>query len=106
MIENNRVSRFDCTRLVMLYALRYENDRKNELSKLMDLLSQSGTPQDQVSLIPTLLKYAGSNARGPDVFGNKNALLRRFKSVSRGLKVWNINTNINIDIDIDIKLFL
>ena len=47
----------DRLKLVLLYALRYENEPNNAILALTQKLIDIGVSQDQLKLIPTLLKY-------------------------------------------------
>jgi hypothetical protein len=59
MIENKRISREDATRLLMLYALRYENSSGAELVNLMNLLSKTGATPEQLRVrLPLMPVYA------------------------------------------------
>jgi len=77
-------------RLVLLYALRYEND--SYISQLKDELRKSGI-EEQVQLVDGLLSYAGSHVRSGDLFQNKNFLQMARSAFQRGFKgVQNVYT--------------
>jgi vacuolar protein sorting-associated protein 45 len=93
---NDASIRFDeRLRLVMLYALRYENER-NELPQLKSLLRDravSDAERSKVRAIDELLAYAGHQVRGGDLFNNKSFMSKASKFLSSGLKgVENIYT--------------
>lgn len=66
LIHDPRVRLSDAVRLVLLYALRYEN-QKNELKNLIKLLTQRGASEDDIHRIQLLLDYAGPRT-GSDGF--------------------------------------
>jgi len=81
-------------RLVMLYALRYEN-KNNDTDQLISALqSVEGITPEQIQSIHSLLLYAGSGKRIGDVFAEKTITNKfGFKTVFQGLKgVDNIYT--------------
>ncbi|TPP61568.1 Vacuolar protein sorting-associated protein 45 [Fasciola gigantica] len=70
LIHDPRVRLSDAVRLVLLYALRYEN-QKNELKDLIRLLMQRGASEDDVHRVQVLLDYTGPRTRsdGFTLFG-------------------------------------
>merc|ERR1712050_261336 len=70
MLKGNSITNMERLRLVLLYALRYEND--SSVGTLKDQLRQKGIGQDQIGLVEQLLRYAGSHARSGDLFKNKS----------------------------------
>jgi len=80
-------------RLVILYALRYETTSSNETRALTDELTQLGLEKEQLEIIPAMLKYAGANVRGSNIFNNSNFFKIGITTLKRGLKgVQNIYT--------------
>jgi vacuolar protein sorting-associated protein 45 len=79
-------------RLVALYALRYEKHQNNSLPAIRDLLIHSGVDPLKVSVINTLMSYAGSSQRQEDLFSSSD-LFSRARSGFKGLKgVENVYT--------------
>jgi len=92
-LDDPRIAQSDKLRIVILYALRYENHSSNETSSLVDKLGQLKIEKEKLALIPAMLKYAGSNARGADVFMNKTLVKSIAKTLKRGIRgVENIYT--------------
>lgn len=93
-LNNPKLTDADRLRLVILYALRYEN-QKNEIPTLKSLLRDragSDVARDQIRAVDMMLQYAGSKVRGGDLFGSKGALAK-FTSVFAGVKgVENVYT--------------
>lgn len=85
LINNPNVRDSDATKLVMLYALRYQNHSNNELAGLRSLLKKRGVPEQQLKNIVNILEYAGTHARQSDLFNVENAVKitkRFFKGLS------------------------
>lgn len=71
-IKGSKITNMQRLRLVLLYALRYE-DRKT-IATLKKELQNKGISPEQVRLVDQLLAYSGSHVRSGDLFGNKTAL--------------------------------
>ncbi|CAD7963568.1 unnamed protein product [Amoebophrya sp. A120] len=71
-------------RLVLLFALRYENER-GAIDSLKEELRRSKIDPEQIQLVDCLLKYAGANVRGGDLFGNKTWLNAGLTRLAKGL---------------------
>eukprot|EP01098_Paradermamoeba_levis_P008379 TRINITY_DN3480_c0_g2_i1.p1 TRINITY_DN3480_c0_g2~~TRINITY_DN3480_c0_g2_i1.p1 ORF type:complete len:571 (-),score=168.83 TRINITY_DN3480_c0_g2_i1:184-1896(-) len=85
MIENPKVNPSDKLRLVLLYALRYEQTSGNEVGKLLDLLARNGVDHSDLRSVNTIMKYGGVNVRIGDLFQNKNLLAIASQTFKRGL---------------------
>mmetsp|Transcript_21447 Transcript_21447/g.55201 ORF Transcript_21447/g.55201 Transcript_21447/m.55201 type:complete len:634 (+) Transcript_21447:87-1988(+) len=93
LIVNKAVSPVDKLRLVLLYALRYENNEANALHRFVDLLQANGVSSDRLKLLPALLQQCGSGTRQNDLFSNKSFFAVAKKSLQRGIKgVQNVYT--------------
>jgi len=80
-------------RLVLLYALRYEREPSNRISKFTELLGASGASDDQCGLVPLILRHYGAAHRAGDLFGNKSMLTVMKKTLHRQVKgVQNVYT--------------
>lgn len=85
------ITNMERLRLVILYALRYEHD--GSISQLKDLLRNRGIGDDQVALVDQVLRYAGSHARGNDLFQNKSFFAQAKSAVASSFKgVENVYT--------------
>ncbi|KAF7266093.1 vacuolar protein sorting 45 [Rhynchophorus ferrugineus] len=85
LLHNDKIRHTDAAKLVMLYALRYQNQSNNELSSLIDLLYKRGVSDKLIKYIIYLLEYAGSHARQSNLFNVENAVKitkRFFKGLS------------------------
>ncbi|XP_047139616.1 vacuolar protein sorting-associated protein 45 isoform X1 [Hydra vulgaris] len=93
LILNQKVRHIDATRLVLLYALRYERTPNNEIKALRNDLQKRGVDDQLLKLVLNIIEYCGATVRGSDIFGqNKNALAMTKKFI-KGLKgVENIYT--------------
>jgi len=86
-------NKYDLLKLVMIYALRYEESSSNQLSTFIELLFERGLTEDEVGLLSALTAYAGAASRMGDLFENSNLLKIARYSITRGLKgVDNIYT--------------
>jgi vacuolar protein sorting-associated protein 45 len=74
-LNSPRIMRPDKLRLGLLYALRYEASAN--LHMVQQAMSKGGVPPDMVKLLPVMLRYGGSKARGPGLFGEQHNLMSR-----------------------------
>lgn len=71
----------DKLRLAMMYALRYETATTNAIPAVCEAAKRGGVPPDSIALVDAILKYAGTNVRGPGLYGtNKDAASKFMKS--------------------------
>jgi hypothetical protein len=49
-LDDPRIAKADKVRIVILYALRYENHGSNETSNLVDKLSHAGIEKDKIAV--------------------------------------------------------
>lgn len=85
LIANSKVRNIDVARLVMLYALRYQNHTNNDIVGLLEALKKRGLPDELVQQVVSVLEYGGSHARQSDLFGFESAAKitkRLFKGLS------------------------
>ena len=68
LIEKEGINKLEALRLVMLYAIRYEDDDKIRQLKSA-LTSTLSIQQEQIGYIDSLLEYAGKSKRKGDLFG-------------------------------------
>jgi vacuolar protein sorting-associated protein 45 len=61
----------DSLKLVILYALRYENYKYNEIKNLIDYLERKGLEKSVLKVVQYFLKYGGSSVRNPGTFSWK-----------------------------------
>ena len=71
----------DKLRLGMLYALRYEDSGNVNLVKTA--MARGGVSEDMIGLVDTVLRYGGSKARGPGLYGerSKDLMTKMTKSI-------------------------
>jgi vacuolar protein sorting-associated protein 45 len=85
LISNEKIRNTDIAKLVMLYALRYQNHTNNDIVGLIELLKKRGVAERLVKNVVNILEYAGSHARQSDFLNVENALQstkRFFKGLS------------------------
>ena len=89
LLSSPKVGDAEKLRLLLLYAVRYENHSANQLGSLMNMVLNSSSldKQETVGLIKTMLLYGGEGSRSGDLFGNKNWFAKAKSSIKRGLKV-------------------
>ncbi|KAK3930692.1 Vacuolar protein sorting-associated protein 45 [Frankliniella fusca] len=93
LLANEKVRHEDAAKLVMLYALRYENHSNNDTSGLIELLKKKGVSDRLVKMIRTLLEYGGAQARQSDLFGHQDAVVQITKRFFKDLRgVENVYT--------------
>nr|CAH7720407.1 unnamed protein product [Callosobruchus chinensis] len=74
LINNDKVRDIDAAKLVMLYALRYQNHSNNDVKSLISLLKKRGVTDSLLKNTVNILEYAGSHARQSDLFNVENAV--------------------------------
>ncbi|CAH1989561.1 unnamed protein product [Acanthoscelides obtectus] len=74
LINNDKVREIDAAKLVMLYALRYQNHSNNDVKSLMSILKKRGVSDSLLKNTVNILEYAGSHARQSDLFNVENAV--------------------------------
>lgn len=85
LINNPNVRDSDAIKLVMLYALRYQNHSNSDVDGLVNLLKRRGISEDKIQNIHNIIEYAGSHARQSNLFTMENAVKitkRFFKGLS------------------------
>jgi len=95
LLDNSDVRFDEKLRLVMLYALRYERER-NSLTQLKAILQDKANTEAERSkcrAVDEIVRYAGANQRGGDLYGNKSLMSKASRFLTSGLKgVENIYT--------------
>lgn len=93
MIGNEKITPLDLTRLVLLYALRYERNTSNDIKGLRNELQKRAVKDTHLKLILNMIEYAGATVRTSDIFGQSKNALAMTKRFIKGLKgVENIYT--------------
>jgi len=85
----------DALRLVLMFALRYQDGGQEYLSSMVQQLKDRGAKSRDIKLINAIISYAGVDRRSPDLdlFENKDLFAVARGAVNRGLKgVTNIFT--------------
>ncbi|KAG9480801.1 vacuolar protein sorting-associated protein 45 [Eleutherodactylus coqui] len=92
LLQIQRVSELDATRLVMLYALHYERHSSNALQSLLTDLRNRGVSEKYRRLVSSVVDFGGKRVRGSDLFSPKDAVAIT-KQFFKGLKgVENVYT--------------
>ncbi|KAL3798233.1 hypothetical protein ACHAW5_008314 [Stephanodiscus triporus] len=89
-LDSQTVKIPDKLRLGMLYALRYENAAPSgAIPAVKEAMRRGGVPPDGVGLVDAILKYAGSDVRGPGLYGTNrditSKLMKSFMSSVQGV---------------------
>lgn len=87
-LQSSEVKIPDKLRLGLLYALRYENS--GNLHMVQSAMSKGGVPQESVQLLNILLRYAGSQSRGPGLYGDHNVVTKMTKFMTSVQGVQNV----------------
>jgi len=85
LIRSPKVSASDKLRVVLLYALRYENSKTKGLGQMKAALQKNGIPPEGVALIDAIKLYGGSRQRASDIFSNRSFLAKATNSMRRGI---------------------
>mmetsp|Transcript_23098 Transcript_23098/g.32544 ORF Transcript_23098/g.32544 Transcript_23098/m.32544 type:complete len:585 (+) Transcript_23098:177-1931(+) len=80
-LQSSHIQIPDKLRLGLLFALRYEHSAN--LHKVRAEMKKGGVSEHSISLIDTLIQYAGSNTRGPGLYGigSKDIVSKMTKSI-------------------------
>eukprot|EP00298_Acanthocystis_sp_HF-20_P022499 c30459_g1_i1.p1 GENE.c30459_g1_i1~~c30459_g1_i1.p1 ORF type:complete len:583 (+),score=208.00 c30459_g1_i1:32-1750(+) len=93
LLSDQSVSIQNKLRLVMLYALRYEDKGENNLPTFLEQLRSSGADASQIRSVNDLVEYAGAKNRSSDLYASKNFFTSLKKTVQRELQgVSNVYT--------------
>ncbi|XP_066994059.1 vacuolar protein sorting-associated protein 45 isoform X2 [Anabrus simplex] len=96
LIGNDKVRHIDATRLVLLYALRYEKHTNNDIVGLVEALKKRGVPEELTKSIGNMKEYGGAHARQSDLFGTQDAVVKITKRFFKDLSgVENVYTQHN-----------
>jgi vacuolar protein sorting-associated protein 45 len=60
----------DKVRLAMLYALRYEDHKQEDVKRVIRLLADGGVSAEDVSLVAAVIAYAGKKSRTGELFSS------------------------------------
>nr|CAD7589313.1 unnamed protein product [Timema genevievae] len=95
LLDTGKLRDFDATRLVMLYALRYEKHTNNDIVGLVEMLKKKNIPENLTKAVVNVLEYGGTHARQSDLFGIQDAV-NITKNIFKGLSgVENVYTQHN-----------
>ena len=72
ILNDKLVQNYEKLKIVILYAIKYENDDK--IGKMKDILRDQNLKQNSLNLIDYAINYAGKNRRSGDLFFDKNFL--------------------------------
>lgn len=77
----------DKVRLAMLYALRYEDHKQEDVKRVIRLLAEGGVSAEDVSLVAAVIAYAGKKCRTGDLFsgvwGKEGLSLDRIRKIAQ-----------------------
>lgn len=85
LLNTTHVRESDAAKLVMLYALRYQNSSNNETIGLLNLLKKKGVSSQYLKSVVNIIEYGGSHARQSNLFNVENVMKttkRFFKGLS------------------------
>ncbi|KAL5524559.1 VPS45 [Sanghuangporus sanghuang] len=95
IIRDAAVSPSQKLRIVILFALRYQKSKANDITNLIKLLLENGVPAEDAKLVYAVLNIAGSDQRQGDLFSTETLLAKGFSAL-KGLKgVENVYTQHN-----------
>jgi len=92
IIRNSAVPSDAKLRIVILFALRYQKSKANDISNLIQLMLENGVLREDAKLVYALLNIAGADHRQDDLFSTETLLAKGFNAL-KGLKgVENVYT--------------
>lgn len=89
MLDNPKVRFDNKLNIVMLYALRYETERNNNTAQFkekLNYIAPDAAAKGRIRAIDEVLRVAGTNVRGGDLFNNKTVWTKTMSFLSSGLK--------------------
>ncbi|CAH2326815.1 vacuolar sorting-associated 45 [Pelobates cultripes] len=88
LLQNQRLSELDATRLVMLYALHYDRHSSNGMQSLLTDLRNRGVSDKYRRLVSAVVEFGGKRVRGSDLFSPKDAvaITRQFFKGLKGVE--------------------
>ncbi|CAH0390273.1 unnamed protein product [Bemisia tabaci] len=93
LLNSGNVRHKDATKLVMLYALRYERHSNNDIDGLLNILKKNSVPDSFIKMIPRILKFRSKNSRLNETFDTQEAVVKITKRFFKDLKgVENVYT--------------
>jgi vacuolar protein sorting-associated protein 45 len=79
-LSSSQIKLPDKLRLGLLFALRYE--QSGNMHMVQSAMSKAKVPYDLVQLLPVMLRYAGTQSRGPGLYGDQqHAIMNKMKSL-------------------------
>ncbi|EJC98087.1 vacuolar protein sorting-associated protein 45 [Fomitiporia mediterranea MF3/22] len=95
IIRDGAVSPQQKLRIVILFALRYQKTKANDIANLINLALENGVSAEDAKLVYAFLNIAGSDQRQGDLFSTETLLAKGFSAL-KGLKgVENVYTQHN-----------
>lgn len=85
LIQKEKTSLEDATRLSMLFALRFESSHSSSVRSVISMLRKKGGEKES-RLVQNLQRYAGQNARKGDLFGEQTTTKNITGKLFKGLK--------------------
>jgi hypothetical protein len=90
VLNDNTIDNEYKTRLVLLYALRYEKTPNSKVPQYLELLKKSGASESLLSLVSSVITYAGSEVRLEPASPVED-FIGRTKNVFKGLQVQKVD---------------
>ena len=90
-LRNPQILEEERLKLVLMFALRYENEQ-GQIQDLIQTLMSQGVSGARLNLVRTIIKHGGEAARTGDLFGNRSFLGRASKVVGSLKGVENVYT--------------
>jgi len=84
ILANPNIQPTDKLRLVMIYELRYQNDKAKRTGAFIETLHQSGCTN--IEIVNDVIRFAGAQVRGVDLFQNQSLLSRTKAKLKRVFK--------------------
>ncbi|EAR92468.1 vacuolar protein sorting-associated protein (macronuclear) [Tetrahymena thermophila SB210] len=84
ILNNPDIPKYQKLKLVVLYALRYENDDK--IGRMKEELRKNQVSQDKLNYVNYAIEYAGKAKRSGDIFNTKNLGIRLLNNLKSAVK--------------------
>eukprot|EP01059_Diplonema_ambulator_P014780 TRINITY_DN25771_c0_g1_i1.p1 TRINITY_DN25771_c0_g1~~TRINITY_DN25771_c0_g1_i1.p1 ORF type:complete len:576 (+),score=194.67 TRINITY_DN25771_c0_g1_i1:37-1728(+) len=92
LLDDDTISGKDLLRLVMLYAVRWERTKDNQVDRFKSRLLSRGVPEVEVNAVTNVVRYGGAHVNG-DLIDNDRKLTSILRAAVKGMQdVENIYT--------------
>nr|CAG4634697.1 EOG090X03QA [Alona affinis] len=86
LLSSDQIRDFDCARLVLLYAIRYNKHSNNDLIGLVESLRRRGTPDHLIESVDLILRYSNTGESSSSGILTTKDVTKITDKIFKGLK--------------------